>query len=47
MYIKVIKKQNQPNNFTNNFYQAILEIKNRRFREAINYIEKAREILDP
>lgn len=46
-YMKVIRKANTPNTFTKNFYKAILEIKNKRFKDASVYIERARDILDP
>jgi FKBP12-rapamycin complex-associated protein len=46
-YIKVIKSSKNPLTFDKCFYQAILEIKNKRFPAAHSYIEKARQILDP
>ena len=33
--------------FEKSFYQAILEIRNKRYLDAYRHIEKAREILDP
>ena len=46
-YIKVFKKSSTQNSFEKSFYQAILDIKDRKYMQAHQHIEMAREILDP
>jgi FKBP12-rapamycin complex-associated protein len=44
-YLKVLNSQDHA--YEKNFYQAILDIKNKRYDDADKHIEKARDILDP